>query len=383
MSASVLFYVQHLLGIGHLARASLVATALGEAGFDVTLVTGGQAVPGFPQVHGIRSVALPALCSAEGFSELLDDAGRIADSAFLGRRRDMLLDTWRRVAPEVLLIEAYPFGRRMMRFELEPLIAAARAASSPTRLIAASVRDIQQENRKAGRDAETVATLRAAFDLVVVHGDPDFVPLEATFPQSAAIADLVRYSGIVSGPPVALAGQRADIVISAGGGAAGSALMRTALEAARLDAGGSGKWLLVTGPNIPADLAEELGRDLPVNVAIERHRGDFRALLAHCKVSVSQAGYNTAADILVAGCRSVMVPFDAGGETEQTRRAEALGARGFTHVLRSAEMTPERLLAEIGKALASPSPAAVAIRPQLGGAIRTAEIVKERLSALR
>ena len=376
MSASVLFYVQHLLGIGHLARASLVATALGEAGFDVTLVTGGRAVPGFPQVHGIRSVALPALCSAEGFSELLDDAGRIADSAFLDRRRDKLLDTWRRVAPEILLIEAYPFGRRLMRFELEPLIDEARATSSPTRLIASSVRDIQQENRKAGRDAETVATLRAAFDLVVVHGDPDFVPLEATFPLASAIDDLVRYSGIVSGPAGALEGQRADIVVSAGGGAAGSALMRTALEAARLDAGGSGKWLLVTGPNMPADLAGELGRDLPVNVAIERHRGDFRALLAHCAVSVSQAGYNTAADTLVAGCRSVMVPFDAGGETEQTRRAEALAARHLARLLKPADLTPERLLAEIGQALASPPPAA-ANRPQLGGGARTAAILAE------
>ncbi len=382
MSASVLFYVQHLLGIGHLARASLVASALGEAGFDVTLVTGGRAVPGFPQIDGIRNVALPALCSTEGFSDLLDDAGRVADRAFLDHRRDELLDTWRRVAPEVLLIEAYPFGRRLMRFELEPLIDLARAPSSPTRLIVSSVRDIQQENRKPGRDAETVATLRAAFDLVVVHGDPDFVPFEATFPQTPAIADLVRYSGIVSGPTGPLEGRRADIVVSAGGGAAGSALMHASLEAARLDAGASGEWLLITGPNMPVDVAEGLGRDLPGNVSIERHRDDFRALLAQCAVSVSQAGYNTAADILEAGCRSLMVPFDAGGETEQSRRAAALSARGIVRPLRPAEVTPQRLLSEIAAALAAPPPPP-GNRPRLGGAARTAEILKQRLSVPR
>ncbi len=380
MSASILFYVQHLLGIGHLVRASLVATALGEAGFDVTLVSGGRAVPGFPQAHGIRSMALPALCSAEGFSDLLDDAGRIADRAYLDRRRDLLLDIWRRAAPEVLLIEAYPFGRRQMRFELEPLIDLARGASSPTRLIASSVRDIVQENRKSGRDAETVATLRAAFDLVVVHGDPDFVPLEATFPQAGAIADLVRYSGIVSNPPGTLEGQRADIVVSAGGGAAGSALMRASLQAARLDAGASGKWLFLTGPNMPEEAVRALRSDLPAGVSIERHRSDFRALLAHCAVSVSQAGYNTAADILEAGCRSVMVPFDSGGETEQTRRAEALSARGIAHLLRPADVTPERLLGSIVAALKAPPPATDRC-PQLGGAARTAEILKERLRA--
>ena len=43
-SRRVFFYVQHLLGIGHLVRASRIAQALQAAGFDVTLVTGGSAV---------------------------------------------------------------------------------------------------------------------------------------------------------------------------------------------------------------------------------------------------------------------------------------------------------------------------------------------------
>ncbi len=381
MSASVLFYVQHLLGIGHLARASLVAEALGRAGFDVTLVTGGCPVPGFPP-PGLNTVALPALASAEGFSGLVDEAGRPADEALLARRRDILLDTWRELAPDVLLIEAWPFGRRQMRFELQPLVAEARAASSPTRLVAASVRDILQEGRKPERNAETVDILLSRFDLVIVHGDPRFAPLEATFPRADAIAGMVRYSGIVSAPPGELEGAAADIVVSAGGGAAGGALMLAALDAARLDAGSSGKWLFVTGPNMPSEIVESLTRGLPPGVAVERHRRDFRALLAACAVSVSQAGYNTAADVLEARCRSLMVPFDAGGETEQTRRAEALARRGIARLLRPADLTPERLLAEVRAARAAPPPPE-AQRPQLGGGPRSAEILAEALDLLR
>lgn len=41
------FYVQHLLGIGHIARASRVANALQADGFDVTLVTGACLFPVF------------------------------------------------------------------------------------------------------------------------------------------------------------------------------------------------------------------------------------------------------------------------------------------------------------------------------------------------
>ncbi len=182
----------------------------------------------------------------------------------------------------MLLIEAWPFGRRQMRFELQPLVAQARAASSPTRLVAASVRDILQEGRKPERIAETVDILLSRFDLVIVHGDPRFAPLEATFPQADAIAGMVRYSGIVSAPPGELEGASADIVVSAGGGAAGGALMLAALEAACLDAGSSGKWLFVTGPNMPAEIVESLTRGLPPGIVVERHRRDFRALLAAC-----------------------------------------------------------------------------------------------------
>jgi len=377
LSASVLFYVQHLLGIGHLARAGLVAKALAQAGFDVTLVSGGCPVPGFPPPT-LKNVALPPLASAEGFSGLVDENGRPADEALLARRRDLLIETWRRLAPDVLLIEAWPFGRRQMRFELLPLVAAARAPSSPTRLIAASVRDILQEKRKPERIAETVDILRENFDVVIVHGDPRFVPLETTFPAADAIADMVRYSGIVSAPPGELQGAAADIVVSAGGGAAGAQLMLAALEAARLDQGASGAWLLVTGPNMPAEIVERLTRERPPGVGIERHRHDFRALLAHCRVSVSQGGYNTAADVLEARCRALMVPFDAGGESEQTRRAEALDARGLARLLRPADLTPKRLLGEVRAARAAPPPCDEK-RPQLGGGAESARILAQRL----
>ncbi len=44
----VFFYVQHLLGIGHLVRASRIAHAMAKAGLDVTVVTGGSIIEGFP-----------------------------------------------------------------------------------------------------------------------------------------------------------------------------------------------------------------------------------------------------------------------------------------------------------------------------------------------
>ncbi|MGA7267036.1 MAG: glycosyl transferase, partial [Aestuariivirga sp.] len=123
----VFFYVQHLLGIGHLVRTNRIAAALVEAGLDVTLVMGGLPVEGLVQ-PGCRRLQLPAVkAGAAGFSALEDEEGRPVDAAFKTRRTAMLLDALRSCQADVLLIEAFPFGRRAMRFELLPLLELANA----------------------------------------------------------------------------------------------------------------------------------------------------------------------------------------------------------------------------------------------------------------
>ncbi len=80
---------------------------------------------------------------------------------------------------------------------------------------------------------------------------------------------------------------------------------------------------------------------------MEPNRPDFRALLGHAALSVSQAGYNTALDVLAAGVRAIFVPFAAHDETEQTDRARALAARGLATVIAEHELTAERLAATV------------------------------------
>jgi predicted glycosyltransferase len=380
MSASVLVYVQHLLGIGHLARASLIADAIRQSGLRVKLVLGGPPVANFP-APGVETVALPPVkAGQEGFSQLVDLAGRPVSQAYLARRRDRLLAAFQELRPDILVIEAFPFGRRQMRFELEPLLERARCAPWAP-LIACSLRDILQEGRKAGRDRETVEVLKRCFDLVLVHGDPALVRLDATFPFADEIAPLIRYTGIVTGPVGGLDGPGFDVVVSAGGGAAGARLMRAAGGALPRSKLKHARWGFITGPNLPADVAAELAAGLPANAALTSHRGDFRALLANATLSISQAGYNTAADVLKAGCHSVMVPFAEGGETEQSRRAAALGERGLVEVVQESDLSPEALARAIDRAVERPRPGRAGLR--LDGAESTPGLLLEALQARR
>ena len=150
---SVFFYVQHLLGIGHLARGSRIARALIDRGMEVTFVTGGLPVPGFPG-PGIAHIALPPIAVADsGFSGLVTATGEPADADYLEARKNQLLEAFRTARPDIVLIEAFPFGRRQVRFELLPLIEAI-AATNPRPALVTSLRDILQRRSKPGRDVK-------------------------------------------------------------------------------------------------------------------------------------------------------------------------------------------------------------------------------------
>ncbi|KQV30070.1 glycosyl transferase [Rhizobium sp. Root73] len=366
------FYVQHLLGIGHLARASRIARALAEDGFEVTVVTGGTPVPGFPGPL-VQHVALPPITSGDaGFSGLADINGNPVDDAFKESRKEQLLAAFHQSQPDIVIIEAFPFGRRQVRFELLPLLEAIAAMENKP-LVVTSLRDILQERSKPGRDEETVALVKQYFDRILVHGDPAFARLEDTFPLAAEITDKVIYTGLVAAPAPAQPTERFDVIVSAGGGAVGNALIRAALEAAK-SIGGSLSWALITGPNLPQSDFDAISADAPAHVSVYRFRPDFAGLLAGAKLSVSQAGYNTVCDILRAGCHALLIPFTAGGETEQTVRAERLEKLGLAHILTEDDLSAESMTRAIETALAATN------RPphtlDLDGAQRTAEILR-------
>lgn len=369
---SVFFYVQHLLGIGHLARASRIAAAIRARGMKVTLVTGGLPVRGFPG-GDVDHVALPPLAVSDGaFAGLVDAEGRPADSAYLDARRDRLLRAFDDIAPDIVVTEAFPFGRRQVRFELLPLIAAIEARR-PRPLLVSSVRDILQQHAKPGRDEETVALVGRHFDRVLVHGDPGFVALEETFPLAREISGKVAYTGLVCPPKPEPSSERYDVIVSAGGGAVGADLVRASVAAARLRPD-LARWCVITGPNLPQGEYDALAAQRPGNVELHRFRTDFAPLLASARLSISQAGYNTVADILQTGCPALLVPFAAAGETEQTVRAEQLQRLGRAVMLAEADLGGPALAAAIGRAL-SQRPTGTTDRIATDGASRSAEIL--------
>ncbi|MFD1910713.1 glycosyltransferase family protein [Halodurantibacterium flavum] len=373
-SPCILFYVQHLLGVGHLARTSRIAAATAAQGGRVVMVTGGRAVPGFPG-EGIETVTLPPLQAAGGsFAGLADENGELVTQDYLDRRRDLLLATLASVAPDVVVTEAFPFGRRQMRFELLPLLHAI-SLQRPRPLLCASIRDILQVKKRPERAAETVELIQQHYDHVLVHGDPEFVNLAESFPLVDSIASRVTYTGLVAPPRVVPSSEGFDVVVSAGGGAFGEGVAMAALAAARHLP--SLRFCIIAGPNLPEQVRDKLkngAAHLPDGqVTVETFRKDFASLLAASRLSVSQAGYNTVCDILRAGCRSVLIPYADQGETEQSVRAGRLAAARRALVLPESDLDGLALATAIRQALDGAEPAS--LEPDLNGAQRTADLL--------
>ncbi|MFW8594236.1 glycosyltransferase family protein [Cribrihabitans neustonicus] len=367
----VLIAVTHLLGTGHLSRALTLGRAFAAEGHTVRVASGGFPAPQLDHT-GVDLVQLPPLRSdGVAFTRLLGESGELADGDYLARRSTALLAALRDMQPDVLITELYPFGRRSLASEFLALLeAAGRLPRRP--VVLASVRDILAPPSKPQKAEAADAVIAAHYDAVLVHSDPAATKLETSWPVSPMLAEKLRYTGYAASAPAGPHPEGAgtgEILVSAGGGAVGDALFACALEAAGMMP--EHRWRLLVGGSDAAARIAALSEH-PSPAILEPARPDFRQMLSGAAASVSMCGYNTALDLLQAGTPAVLVPFDAGSETEQTLRAESLAPLDGIAVLKSADLTPQNLCAALRAAMRAPERTAGGFR--FDGAAWTVEI---------
>lgn len=382
--SDVFFYVQNLLGIGHVSRAAVLAKAMTKAGLTVDFVLGGFPIPGLDAGEAHLVQLSPVRSADELFSTLVDQNGAAIDDAWRVHRRDQLLSAFSIANPDIVLIELFPFGRRAFRFELEPLLRAAHGRLHRPEILC-SVRDILVEKSKPGRADEAAATIESFFDRVLVHGDPAVAPFSASFSAADRIAEKISYTGYVvvdhsSGMPSRPSS--GEVLVSAGGGAVGRPLIEAALAARPLSSARALPWRIVLGPQYPEREAAKLLANSPAGVSVEVFRPDLAAEFPGCALSISQAGYNTVLELIAAGTRAIVVPFSTGSESEQAERARRLADRGLLAVVEEKTLTAPVLAAAIDHALASPKPIPGG-GLRLDGASQTAALLVEAVARRR
>jgi predicted glycosyltransferase len=383
MKKRLLFYCQSLLGIGHFIRSRQILFALRD--FDVRFVYGGEFVPDFDLPAWVEAVYLPALKSDARFEQLYVVDNHNSLPEVQARRKEALLTAYDHFAPDVLLIELFPFGRWKFNFELLPLLDRARDARPDVKIVC-SLRDILVRRPDQARyEAEVCALMNRYFDLLLIHADPRLQRLEETFGSVAGLNCAIRYTGYVGQTEVRPEPGQTEVrtatkdcptlLVSAGGGRVGHELIVCVLDAETRLAGRR-RLRILTGPHMPVEQFQDLqervaGRS---HITLQRHTTQFLNLLRQADLSISMAGYNTCMDILSAGVRALVWPFTEHENGEQTLRARKLEQLGYVSVLDPSRLEPDYLAAEISRCLSLPA-RAPSVALDLQGAPRTAELL--------
>jgi predicted glycosyltransferase/broad specificity phosphatase PhoE len=376
---SLLFYCHHSLGLGHLVRSLALAEELATR-FRVVFLSGGTAPEGRPWPAGVEVVELPAL-SMQANRELVGVAGVDVDAA-IAHRRSLILRTFDDVAPSVVVVELFPFGRRRLADEITALLDRAAELGDDRPVVATSVRDILVRGRSSQQPRDNAAAVLANrhLDAVLVHGDPSFAAFEEFFRPNVRWTVPVHHTGFVVPTPTSRAtngvARQRRVVVTAGGGRVGERLMQAAIEAQRELYADGFRMSVLAGPLAPPETWERLSRlasDVP-GVDLRRQADDLVPELQRAAVSISQCGYNTSLDIIAARVPALVVPFMAPKEDEQVERARRLERLGLVRLLHPDRADAGRLAAEV-RLLAGTVPPESTL--DLGGARRSAEILSE------
>jgi predicted glycosyltransferase len=376
----LVFYCQHVLGMGHFTRSIEIVKGLTD--FDVVFLNGGDRIPNFVLPAGVTFVDLPPIKSDAGFRRIQAAGGALELEQVKAERTARILEICERMRPAVAVIELFPFGRRKFAFELVPMLDRLRQFGAYT---VCSLRDIVVGKEDQARFEErTRRIVNRYFDLLLIHSDPRFQRLEETFQSVAELTCDLQYTGFVmqpAPPRVLPRGGAPLIVVSIGGGRVGAELLQSAIRASALiELSHPHRMLAYSGPFIGEEewnSAAEAAASAP-SVTLDRFHPYFLDCLAGADLSISMAGYNTCMNIVATGVRALVHAFCGGGNLEQATRAQKLEQMGAVGVLAASDLAPAVLADRIVRMLNAPAPGAMAL--DTNGVNRTAELLAARAS---
>lgn len=384
----IIFYCQYVWGMGHLFRSVELARALSD--HHVILIAGGREVDVELPGH-VTLVRLPGLYMDEQFTALMaEDADRSVEF-IQQQRKEILISLFEQQRPDVFMIELYPFGRTAFGFELQPLLDEIRQGRFGDMKVVCSLRDILVEKKKQQVYEERVLNLlHTYFDLLLVHSDDRLLTLDETFSRMDDIRIPTVYTGFVSPKANPAAGRQMRrelgigtdeklIVVSAGGGRSGYALLNCILEAYPLMAQTDPIRIeMFVGPFREPEEFKKLTAKAVNGIRIRYYTKRFLDYLSAADLSVSLAGYNTCMNLMAARVPALIYPYSK--QQEQPLRVAKINQFIPMKILRDKDIEPVLLSGYIHKMLGESRPSGT-VPVNLNGAEQTVLYLEKWIGA--
>ena len=416
----IVFFSQHFLGVGHHFRNFHIVRALAKS-HEVYFVDGGREVRSI-DIPSVTTICLPALFKDLESQRLVCEDPKFSLREAQERRRQILLETIARIRPEIFIIELFPFARSILYKELIPAIQKARAINPKAKVIC-SVREIikkapgkelsakkpphpetsffiprmiwyavscwrkDEKNKRLARlyYERVVPVLNRYFDYVLIHGDPRLFQLESFFPWTENIEIPIEYTGYVSEKLESrdfhtqkmVDEQGSYVLVSVGGGILGWDMITTAVIAWKIlceNGYVQNMKMVIFAGVFMKDAEYDATKKMCTGDAfyLSRFTNNFLQWMQNAELSISQAGYNTCMNVLETGVRAILVPIPAATDLDQAPRAKRLSELGIADMIRSEELTLERMANTILERLRKPR---VKHNILLNGAERTRQLL--------
>lgn len=336
----VLFHCQYVYGLGHLIRALQLAKGLVND-FEVYFLSGGEAVEGISIDNEINFIQLDALYKEEDSNKLssVDDSLNTEDC--LVKREKVINNLIKNIRPDVVLTEHFPFGF-LFEKEVLNLISNARNANNQVKIVS-SVRDIIESKKGSESDQKTVTFLNKYYDLLLVHGDENIIPLETSFSLSNEVNIRQISTGyVVENSLKKYLNRKKTIVVSVAGGRVGRELKDAVINAFKNIQNKVNHKLLIFDGAFSTDFEQKSSNDQIQYFKFNRSM--FLNELSQSDVSISLGGYNTTVESLYVGNKVLIYNREFLGQNfEQEIRISSLSDLGFIKSLEVEDLEQNRL----------------------------------------
>jgi len=318
----LMVYSHDTFGLGNIRRMLAICTHLQATipDLSVLIVSGSPMLHSFRVLPGIDYIKLPCLKRTEE-----GDLGvRFLDlevEQVVRLRRELILSTVVSFEPDVVLVDKRPDG---LAKELEPSLRYIKCNLPRTRtlLVLRDILDAPEVTAAEWVKRGYQNVVQWYYDGVLVLGEQRIFDVCTEYRFSRALCRKVRYCGYVERDPPARsrAAVRAElgvaegenlVLVTAGGGEDGYALMSTYVETAEeVSRKFSTRSLMVAGPELIPARASALRtaaqhRD---DIQVIEFTDDMMSYMNAADVVVSMAGYNTICELLTLRKRAVLVP---------------------------------------------------------------------------
>ena len=335
-------YSHDTFGLGHLRRCRAIAHSIVEQfkGVSILIISGSQIAGAFDFKARVDFVKIPSVIKL--YNGEYDSIGEYIDiEEILEMRKLIIQKTAEAFNPDIFIVDKEPMG---LKGELEPTLEMFKGTKTQTILGLRDVMDSPELLLKEWTKQKMLEKIDNYYDSAWIYGPEHFWnPLEG-FDVSKSLASKLKYVGFLERENQSIPSTEGHslpekyILVTAGGGGDGIAIMEQVLAAREYDPQIDFPIVMVLGPFMKSDNRDRLRLRASrlANVTLIDFESRMEILMQNAVALVGMCGYNTFCEVLSFNRKALFVP------RTKPRQEQYIRAKRATEIGLSSMLTPEQ-----------------------------------------